>query len=76
MKLITPGQHKGEDVSALVLAIRRQLSLSQGALAKRLGVTTATVSNWENGHNGAGAGNVALLRAMLPAPPTARRKRS
>lgn len=31
--------------------MRRQLALSQEALARQLGVSYATVNRWENGHS-------------------------
>lgn len=40
---------EGRSFSALVKEIRRQLSLSQEDLARRLGVSYATVNRWENG---------------------------
>jgi len=40
---------EGGGFSGLVKEIRRQLSLSQEDLARRLGVSYATVNRWENG---------------------------
>jgi DNA-binding transcriptional regulator YiaG len=39
-----------QDLPVLVKEVRRQLSLSQEALARELGVSFATVNRWENGH--------------------------
>jgi DNA-binding transcriptional regulator YiaG len=39
----------GIELSALVKELRRQLSLSQEDLARKLGVSYATVHRWENG---------------------------
>lgn len=38
------------DVPSTVRAIRRALGLTQEALARRLGVSFATVNRWEGGH--------------------------
>lgn len=40
---------EGRGHSTLVKEIRRQLALSQEDLARRLGVSYATVNRWENG---------------------------
>jgi len=37
--------------SALVIAIRQQLDVSQEDLARQLGVSFATVNRWEKGYN-------------------------
>src|ERR1044072_7326480 len=34
-----------------IRAVRRQLRLTQGQFASRLGVNAVTISRWENGHN-------------------------
>jgi DNA-binding transcriptional regulator YiaG len=38
-----------QDLPALVKEVRRQLSLSQEDLARELGISFATVNQWENG---------------------------
>jgi len=38
-----------QDIPALVKEVRRQLALSQEDLARKLGVSFATVNRWENG---------------------------
>jgi DNA-binding transcriptional regulator YiaG len=40
---------EGRGLPTLVKEIRRQLALSQEDLARRLGVSYATVNRWENG---------------------------
>ena len=40
-----------KDISHKLLKIRQNLSLSQAQVAKRLGVSFATVNRWENGHS-------------------------
>lgn len=43
-------QMERRDLPALVKEVRRQLSLSQGGLARELGGSFATVNRWENSH--------------------------
>ena len=38
-------------ISGLVAVIRRQLALSQEALARQLGISYTTVNRWEKGHS-------------------------
>jgi len=42
---------EGQDCSALVKEIRKQLALTQEELARELGVSYATVNRWENGQS-------------------------
>jgi len=43
--------NRGTDYPALIKEIRKQLGLSQEDLARRLGVSLATVNRWENGQS-------------------------
>ena len=38
------------EVKTAIRSFRKQMKLSQSRLARLLGVTTATISNWERGH--------------------------
>ncbi len=42
-------QMDNQDLPDLVKEVRRQLALSQEDLARKLGVSFATVNRWENG---------------------------
>ena len=43
--------NRGTDYPALIKEVRKQLGLSQEDLARRLGVSLATVNRWENGQS-------------------------
>ncbi len=46
---------------AAVKKLRKALNLTQEGLARRLGVTTVTVSRWEKGHSKPTGLSVAML---------------
>lgn len=48
----------------LVIALRQKLGLNQSDLARRVGVTTATVSHWETGRRNP-SGSAAILLDFL-----------
>ena len=47
MNTITPPK---PGFSGLIIVLRQQLALSQGELARQLGVSYAAVNRWESGH--------------------------
>ena len=70
-------QARGEDVAGLVVhipaavdvaAIRRRTGLSQAAFSRRIGVSPATLRNWERGRR-APEGPARVLLAMLERNP-------
>jgi putative transcriptional regulator len=68
---------RGDDVSGLVIhvptaldvsAVRRRTGLSQAAFSRRIGVSAATLRNWEQGRR-APEGPARVLLAMLARNP-------
>lgn len=47
-----------------IRAIRKRLGMSQDTFAQLMGVSVATVSNWENGHNPISRTRIPLLERL------------
>ena len=61
------GLPEGEQAQQEVKQIRQGLDLSQKALAEKLGVSIATISNWETGNSAPRRRNLERLRALAAA---------
>ena len=71
-RLIVPGSKKATPTDQLVgTAVRyrrRELGMSQGELAKSVGVTFQQIQKYENGTNRIGAGRLTAMAEALQVP--------